>query len=181
MEVLKITAEKSYRLIRKLKYTRELIEIRKQLKKENKTIGLLYGCFDILHYGHIETFRLAKEKVDILIIGLESDFNINILKNKQRPIFKFHYRAEVLSELESIDYIFEVDGVPQDRDKRYDFYKELTRKVCPDFLVTNTTRIPRQGDKRNREEVTGIKTLDIRNSPMPITSSTEIIEKIINS
>ncbi len=36
-------------------------------------VGLITGCFDVLHIGHIKLFKWAKKRVDLLIVGLDSD------------------------------------------------------------------------------------------------------------
>lgn len=46
-----------------------------------KTI-LTYGTYDLLHYGHIELLRRAKEMGDYLIVGLSTD-EFNDLKGKK--------------------------------------------------------------------------------------------------
>ena len=34
------------------------------------------GCFDLLHPGHIELFKIAKSLGDNLIVGLDSDAKV---------------------------------------------------------------------------------------------------------
>ena len=46
----------------------------------NKIIGFTNGCFDLLHTGHISYLKSAKQKCDILILGLNSDESIKKLK-----------------------------------------------------------------------------------------------------
>ena len=39
---------------------------------------ITYGTFDLLHYGHINLLRRARQLVDYLIVGLSTDeFNWN--------------------------------------------------------------------------------------------------------
>lgn len=47
---------------------------------QGKKVGLVTGCFDILHFGHISIFEFAKSHVDILLVGIDSDESIKINK-----------------------------------------------------------------------------------------------------
>jgi D-beta-D-heptose 7-phosphate kinase/D-beta-D-heptose 1-phosphate adenosyltransferase len=51
-----------------------------KLKKQGKTIGLITGCFDVFHIGHVETLNFAKKHCDILIVGLDNDRTVAINK-----------------------------------------------------------------------------------------------------
>lgn len=51
----------------------KLQQIVKKHKNEGKEIGLITGCYDIIHIGHVELFRFAKKHCDIVIVGLEND------------------------------------------------------------------------------------------------------------
>lgn len=64
---------------------------------------ITYGTFDLLHYGHINLLKHAKEQGDYLIVGLSSD-EFNISKNK-RSYFSFEERKQIL---ESIKYVDEI-------------------------------------------------------------------------
>ena len=53
-----------------------------------KTI-LTYGTFDLLHYGHIEYLKKAKEMGDFLIVGVSNDkFN-----NEKGKIHIIHLKS----------------------------------------------------------------------------------------
>lgn len=62
---------------------------------------ITYGTFDLLHYGHINLLKRAKELGDYLVVALFSDeFNFNS-KNK-KCYFSYNKRKEIL---ESIRYV----------------------------------------------------------------------------
>ena len=64
---------------------------------------LTYGTFDLLHIGHINILRRAKELGDHLTVGLSSD-EFNKIKNKEA----FHSYENRKIILESIRYVDEV-------------------------------------------------------------------------
>ncbi len=104
----------------------ELVEIRKQLKLQNKKVVFTNGCFDILHAGHVDYLNKSKELGDILILGLNSDSSIKNIKGEKRPVVPQNERAFILSNLKAVDYvtIFNED----------DPY-EIIKKLVPDILV----------------------------------------------
>lgn len=84
---------------------RELKNIVSKLKNEGKKTVFTNGCFDILHLGHVKYLEEAKSLGDILIVGVNSDESVKILKGKSRPIIPENERAEILSALECVDYV----------------------------------------------------------------------------
>lgn len=83
----------------------EIKSIVDQLKAEGKTIVFTNGCFDILHVGHVRYLQAAREHGDCLILGLNSDQSVRILKGPTRPINNQDDRAEVLSALSAVNYV----------------------------------------------------------------------------
>ncbi|WP_164667631.1 glycerol-3-phosphate cytidylyltransferase [Virgibacillus doumboii] len=68
---------------------------------------ITYGTFDILHTGHINLLRRAKEYGDYLIVGISSD-EFNDLKGK-KAYYTFEQRKAIL---EAVRYVNEV--IPED-------------------------------------------------------------------
>jgi glycerol-3-phosphate cytidylyltransferase len=75
-------------------------------KQEGKMIVTTNGCFDILHLGHIQYLEEAKALGDILIVGINSDQSVKMIKGKGRPINPEKDRAKVLASLRCVDYTF---------------------------------------------------------------------------
>jgi rfaE bifunctional protein nucleotidyltransferase chain/domain len=89
-------------------------------------IAFTNGCFDILHRGHVEYLEKAKEKADVLIVGLNSDESVRLLKGEGRPYVSEGDRAFILSRLEAVDIVcIFTEETPL----------ELIKKAQPDVLI----------------------------------------------
>lgn len=75
------------------------------LKSKGNKIVFTNGCFDLLHPGHIDYLERAKKLGDLLVIGLNEDDSIKILKGNQRPINNLNFRSTMLAALNSVDFI----------------------------------------------------------------------------
>lgn len=65
---------------------------------------ITYGTFDLLHYGHINLLRRAKELGDYLIVCLSTDeFNEN-MKNK-KTYFSYEQRKKLLEAVRYVDLV----------------------------------------------------------------------------
>ncbi len=63
------------------------------------------GCFDILHAGHARYLAAAGAEGDLLVVGLNSDASVRLIKGDKRPIMHQDHRAEVLASLGCVDYV----------------------------------------------------------------------------
>ena len=82
-----------------------LIEKVNKLKSDSNKIVFTNGCFDILHRGHFDYLRKSKGLGNFLIVGLNSDDSVRLLKGNDRPINNQNIRAENLSKLDYIDAV----------------------------------------------------------------------------
>lgn len=78
-----------------------------------KTI-LTYGTFDILHYGHIEYLRKAKEMGDFLIVGVSND-KFNEEKGK-KSYYDYETRRAMISAIKYVDLVIEQSSFEQKRE-----------------------------------------------------------------
>ncbi|KXK52501.1 MAG: Bifunctional sugar kinase/adenylyltransferase [Chlorobi bacterium OLB5] len=97
-----------------------------KLKSENKKIVFTNGVFDIIHRGHVEYLSEAKSLGDILIVGLNSDSSVKMIKGEKRPVVPEENRAIVLANLKPVDYV-----VIFSEDTPFN----LISKIKPDILV----------------------------------------------
>lgn len=91
--------------MKKILKIKEAIRITRQLRKQNKTIVVAGGFFDILHTGHIKFLENSKKHGDYLFVLLEDDNKAKKVKGTNRPINSQKDRAKILLTLESVDYV----------------------------------------------------------------------------
>lgn len=65
---------------------------------------ITYGTYDILHYGHINLLRRARELGDYLIVGLSTD-EFNKIKNK-KSYYSYEERKLILEACRYVDLVF---------------------------------------------------------------------------
>ncbi len=102
----------------------EITALSKELKARDKKIIFTNGCFDILHAGHVRYLETAKSYGDVLILGLNSDRSVTVLKGEGRPINIQLDRAYILAALEAVDYV-----VVFDEDTPYNLIKAIKPHV----------------------------------------------------
>jgi rfaE bifunctional protein nucleotidyltransferase chain/domain len=74
-------------------------------KRTGKRIVFANGCFDTLHVGHIRYLEGARREGDILVVGVNADSSVGILKGPGRPILDENVRAQLVAALRSVDYV----------------------------------------------------------------------------
>tara|TARA_B110000503_G_scaffold143458_1_gene245046 strand:+ start:1006 stop:1878 length:873 start_codon:yes stop_codon:yes gene_type:complete len=124
----------------------EKIEKNRNLEK----IIFTNGVFDILHSGHIELLRFAKSLGKRLIVGINSDKSVKIIKGKNRPINNQEDRKKILLQLEVVDEVIIFNEItptnlinklkPNIFVKGSEFTEEEIRKndKLPEFIVVRT-------------------------------------------
>ena len=73
------------------------------------TIVWTNGTFDILHPGHIQLFKVAKELGDMVIVGTDTDEKIKKDKGDHRPVNDLCYRVAMLEAIKYIDAVHTFD------------------------------------------------------------------------
>ncbi len=68
-------------------------------------VVLTNGCFDILHIGHITLLERARRTGDRLIVALNSDESVHLIKGPLRPIVGQPERARILAALSAVDAV----------------------------------------------------------------------------
>lgn len=75
---------------------------------------ITYGTFDILHMGHINLLRRARELGDRLVVGLSSD-EFNRGKHKS-SLLNYENRKTVLEAIRYVDLVFPEENWEQKAD-----------------------------------------------------------------
>lgn len=75
---------------------------RSQFRAAGKKLVVTNGCFDLLHLGHVTYLESARNLGDALLVGLNGDHSVSLLKGAGRPVNNEQDRAAVLAALESI-------------------------------------------------------------------------------
>jgi len=96
------------------------------------------GCFDVLHAGHAELLRAARNRGDYLVVGVNSDESVRRLKGANRPRSPQEARTKLLRALESVDATVVFDS---------DTPEELIAQLTPDVLV--------KGGDYTRDQIVG--------------------------
>mgnify|MGYP001395850286 CR=1 FL=1 len=84
------------------------------------TIGLICGCFDLFHIGHLNILKRCKDNCDFLIVGVNTNESI-ISHKKHKPIIDEADRLEIIK---AIRYVNEAYLITKEVDDRIAFCKQ---------------------------------------------------------
>ena len=65
---------------------------------------ITYGTFDLLHYGHINLLKRAKELGDYLIVALSTD-EFNVKEKGKKSYFEYEKRKALLEAIRYVDLV----------------------------------------------------------------------------
>jgi D-beta-D-heptose 7-phosphate kinase/D-beta-D-heptose 1-phosphate adenosyltransferase len=145
----------------------ELLLARTRLRAEGRTLVFTNGCFDILHVGHVRYLAAARSLGDALLVAINSDRSVRVLKGAGRPVMNEAERAEMLAALASVNFVTVFDDESPRR---------LIAELLPDVLV--------KGGDYGLEEIHGREEVEAaggRVLALPFVegaSTTGIIERI---
>jgi D-glycero-beta-D-manno-heptose 1-phosphate adenylyltransferase len=107
-------------------------------KQSGEKVVFTNGCFDLVHRGHVDSLAKAAALGDRLIVGLNSDSSVKLLKGENRPLIDQQSRAILLASLLMVDAV-----ILFDEETPY----ELIGYLVPDVLV--------KGSEYQIEEIAG--------------------------
>ena len=125
------------------------------------------GCFDILHVGHVRYLQSARSLGDALLVAINSDRAVRVLKGAGRPVMNERERAEMLAALSAVTYVTIFDDLSP---------RALIAELLPDVLVKGGDYALDEIHGREEVEAAGGRVL-----ALPFVegaSTTDIIERI---
>jgi len=148
--------------------TREEVILRFAPAKRNaQRVVFTNGCFDLLHPGHIQLLESARALGDALVVGINSDESVRILKGEGRPVIPQQERAEILASFECVDAVVIFDELTP---------RETVAALLPDVLVKGGDWPGNQIVGREEVEAAGGKVVLV--DVVAGHSTTEILQKI---
>jgi rfaE bifunctional protein nucleotidyltransferase chain/domain len=153
----------------KIKTLEAAVEECDYIKGLGKRVVFTNGCFDILHPGHTRYLSSAKELGDFLVVALNSDHSVRMIKGPKRPIFREQARAELIAALDCVDLVLIFDEENP---------LKVISNLLPDILV--------KGGDWAEEEIIGADVVKDRGGEVKripfVTgfSTTSIITKIVD-
>jgi D-beta-D-heptose 7-phosphate kinase/D-beta-D-heptose 1-phosphate adenosyltransferase len=100
-----VTGESALEQAAKICSLEQALEHTREWKAAGERIVFTNGCFDLLHVGHVTYLERARRHGQRLIVGLNSDRSVRILKGPDRPVILQDDRARVLAALASVDAV----------------------------------------------------------------------------
>ncbi|GKT11872.1 MAG: D-beta-D-heptose 7-phosphate kinase/D-beta-D-heptose 1-phosphate adenosyltransferase [Thiomicrorhabdus sp.] len=104
----------------------ELVELVQLAQQNGERVVITNGCFDLLHSGHVRYLNEAAKLGERLIVAVNSDESVQVLKGPTRPIVGLDGRMELLSALSCVDWVVPFNEETPER---------LICKLKPDVLV----------------------------------------------
>ncbi|VAW40583.1 ADP-heptose synthase / D-glycero-beta-D-manno-heptose 7-phosphate kinase [hydrothermal vent metagenome] len=83
----------------------QLQERLQTIRDQGSKVAFTNGCFDILHSGHVAYLEQARQTADCLVVALNSDLSVKMIKGDGRPINSETDRARVLAALGCVDFV----------------------------------------------------------------------------
>ncbi len=117
----------------------------RRLQARGLEVVFTNGCFDLLHAGHAALLERARGLGDFLVVGVNSDRSVRLLKGRGRPIVPLRERQEILSALRAVDCVVAFGERTPAR---------LIALLRPDILV--------KGADYRRREIVGRGTVEAR-------------------
>lgn len=85
---------------------------------------ITYGTFDLLHYGHINLLKRAKELGDYLIVALSTD-EFNWKEKNKKCYFNYEQRKQLLEAIRYVDLVIPENNWEQKRRDIHEYHADI--------------------------------------------------------
>lgn len=133
---------------------------------------LISGGWDIMHYNHVKTLRMAKEFGDYLIVNVVSDERMKLKKGPLRPLIPLQERMNILKELRCVDEVISIAG------NDYPLFRAINL-ANPDIVLINTDEKPDISIEQKYCDENGVQLIPIHRIDDSV-STTKLIERLRN-
>ncbi len=140
-----------------------------EIRAAGRTIAFTNGCFDLIHSGHLASLEQASAHADELVVALNSDPSVTLLKGPGRPLLPEGDRAALIAALRPVSAVtIFAEPTPL----------ETILQIRPDVLV--------KGSEYSEEDIVGAPEVKswggrvVRVPMVPGWSTSQIIAAIRN-
>lgn len=128
-------------------------------------VGFTSGCFDLIHYGHLQYLRQCRNRCDFLLVGVDSDEMVRAAKGAARPIIPEQDRLQMIASLKPVDSAVLLRSL--------DYMEEVAQTAGVTHVFRNESFLGRE-----IRGLTPSMTLEIIPDVPGLLSTTEIIRQI---
>jgi len=111
----------------------ELLDALARERAAGNSVAFANGCFDLIHVGHIRYLQDASRVADVLVVGVNGDDSVRVLKGAGRPLMPADERAEIIASIRGVSYVTVFDEKSPSR---------LLQVLQPDFQCKGTDYTP---------------------------------------
>lgn len=99
------------------------------LHEDGRKIGMVNGCFDLMHLGHVELLRQARSRCEVLFVAVNSDVSVRLLKGSKRPFINEMGRWGMVESNRFVDYVVEAHELT---------CVNIVNSIKPDVYITTS-------------------------------------------
>lgn len=132
-----------------------------------RSIAFTNGCFDLIHSGHLASLTQASRQADELVVALNDDASVQLLKGPGRPLLPAADRSALIAALRPVSAVtIFAEPTPL----------EVILQIRPDVLV--------KGSEYSEEDIVGAREVKswggrvVRVPMVPGWSTSQIIDAI---
>jgi D-beta-D-heptose 7-phosphate kinase / D-beta-D-heptose 1-phosphate adenosyltransferase len=98
-------------------------------RSRGERVGLTSGCFDLIHFQHVNFFIRCRRFCDHLIVGVDADEVVRVDKGPSRPMIPDFQRVLMVDALRSVSFAFVMNGLND--------FGRAARLFTPDAIFKN--------------------------------------------